>query len=187
MMSLAEAASRIRKLRERSCRDVIEIGRLLVEARAALEHGNWGSWLREEFCWSQDTAERFIRVFQVFGEANSALMRNLDPTALYELSRSSTPQEARDVVLELIEADTPPSLRDVKRIIREAKPPVEPQPEKPPARQAALREQFDGAITALLSLSTRSASTFVGAASADDLDMLANFLRQIAASEKRAA
>lgn len=183
-------AARILKLRQRTCEDMIEIGKLLIQAKGRLEHGEWGEWLRRQFAWSQDTAERFINVAEVFGETNSAPLRNLDASALYELARPSTPQEARDTVAGLIEDGTLPALADVRRIIKEARGIDEPEPapqERPSVQEAALQQQFMDAITALMKLSTKPANTFAGTVPADDLDMLANFLRQIAVAGRKAA
>lgn len=183
-------AARIHKLRQRTCEDVIAIGRLLIEAKAHLEHGEWCEWLRREFAWSRDTAERFTHVAAVFEDANAATLRNLDASALYELARPSTPQEARDTVAGLIEDGTLPALADVRRIIKEARGIDEPEPapqERPSVQEAALQQQFMDAITALMKLSTKPANTFAGTVPADDLDMLANFLRQIAVAGRKAA
>lgn len=184
-------AGRIHKLRQRTCEDVIAIGRLLIEAKAHLEHGEWCEWLRREFAWSRDTAENFIHVADTFGDGNTETFRRLDVSSLYLLARPSTPQEARDTVAELIADDTPPALADVKRIIREAKgteePEPTPQPEPPKARQAALAAQFQAAVEGLMSLSTKPTSAFAGIMPADDLDMLGNFLKQIAAASRKAA
>jgi hypothetical protein len=182
-------AKQIRALRQRTCKDVIQIGRLLIEAKDQLGHGEWGEWLRNEFAWSQDTAERFINVAKAFGKADSATLRNLDLSALYDLARPSTPQSARDQVVELIGDKNPPSLADVRSIIRDAKaadapklPPQPQQPKPPTPRQAALQEQFRQAIATLQALSTKPANTFAGIATPDDLVMLSNFLRQIASA-----
>ena len=132
-----QLATKIRKLRARPCQDIVEIGRLLVEAKAAIGHGSWSEWLRAEFAWSQDTAENYVRVFYNFKDAKSETFRNLDSSSLYELSRSSTPQEARETVATLIEEGSHP--------------------------------------------------TFAGIVQSDELEMLANFFRQIAANDRRAA
>jgi hypothetical protein len=176
----AAIAKQIRALRQRSCEDLIKIGHLLIEAKSQLAHGEWGDWLRDEFAWSQDTAERFINVANVFEKSNSATLRNLDPSALYELARPSTPQSARDQVVELIEDKNPPSLTDVRSIIRDAKTAdaaPQAQPPKPPTpRQASLQEQFRQAIATLKALSTKPAITFAAIASHDDLELVVNFL-----------
>ena len=45
----------------------IEIGRRLKEAKAMLDHGQWGPWLREEVDFSQSSANNFMRIFEEYG------------------------------------------------------------------------------------------------------------------------
>ena len=44
---------------------VWEIGDLLTEARAACEPGTWLRWLKDEFEWSDDTADRYMKVVEL--------------------------------------------------------------------------------------------------------------------------
>ncbi|HEY5378694.1 MAG TPA: DUF3102 domain-containing protein [Pseudolabrys sp.] len=184
--SIADA---IRDLRQNTGESILQMGALLVKAKRKIGHGEWGYWLRHEFAWSQDTAERMMNTTRAFGSGNSALVRNLEPTALIELAKSSTPAEARETVESLVKDGTVPSAGDVRRIIRAARGSEEPsEPREPPVpqerpsvRKAALADQFKAAIGTLMALSTKPANTFAGAVQADDLDMLGNFLKQIAA------
>jgi hypothetical protein len=45
---------------EQIARDTIEAGKLLIEAKQALEHGQWGQWLRENCDLSARTARRYM-------------------------------------------------------------------------------------------------------------------------------
>jgi Protein of unknown function (DUF3102) len=190
--SASEIAKTIRRLRERSCKDVIEIGRLLAKARDLLDYGDWYRWLETEFQWSRPTADNFIRVFETFGDSTSLTVSVLEPSALYALSQRSTPPTALAVVEKLVKAGKPPSAAGVKRIIREIKfpacddpPPVPSEPTPSPSvREAALAEQFRDAVTALVKLAARPSKTFAGVVPANDLDMVANFLKQVASKEK---
>jgi hypothetical protein len=58
--TLARHATEIRRLGKQVVSDVIEIGRLLVESKELVGHGDWIPWLSREFQWSDKTAERFI-------------------------------------------------------------------------------------------------------------------------------
>jgi hypothetical protein len=101
--TLVKYAEKIRTLLRRSGRDVIEIGRLLKDARKRLAHGEWLPWLQGEFRLSPDTAERFIHVHERFGKYRN--MRNLPPpTVLYELAKPSTPEAARTEIMRRAEA-----------------------------------------------------------------------------------
>ena len=72
----------------------VEIGRRLVEAKEMLNHGEWGNWLKTEVEFSQDTANRFMKLFDEYGaaqismfgaEVNSAALRNLSFTKALQL------------------------------------------------------------------------------------------------------
>jgi hypothetical protein len=192
MISLDKLARRILTLRQHTNENIIEIGRLLVVTKRRAGHGRWGEWLRDKFAWSEDTAERYINVSKKFRKTNSATLRNLDLSAVYELARPSTPQSAREQVIQLIEKEkNPPSLADVRKIIRESKPQSKPQPQTQPKpvkpREAAPHDQFRQAIAILQSLNTKPAKTFAGIVPGDDLVMLANFLKQIASANVKSA
>lgn len=49
---------------KRSC---IEIGRLLLEAKGLVPHGEWGKWLAENVDYSESTANNLMRCFKEFG------------------------------------------------------------------------------------------------------------------------
>src|SRR4051794_5421690 len=62
---LAEHAEAIRALGkqaiENTIKNIIEIGERLVDVRDNhLDHGEWLPWLKREFAWSRQTADRFI-------------------------------------------------------------------------------------------------------------------------------
>lgn len=118
---VSDIAGKIQELHQRTCEGMIEIGRLLIEAKDCLGHGEWGGWLRREFAWPQDTAENFIHVAEVFENIKSETFRSLDFLSLYLLARPSTSAAARDQILKLIEGGARPSVADMKRIIRNAK------------------------------------------------------------------
>ena len=50
---------------KRSC---IEIGRLLLEAKGLVPHGEWGKWLAENVDYSESTANNLMRYFKEFGD-----------------------------------------------------------------------------------------------------------------------
>ena len=52
---------------------IIEIGRRLCEAKAVLEHGEWGTWLREQVQFSQSTANNYMKIFERFGDDQISL------------------------------------------------------------------------------------------------------------------
>lgn len=65
----------------------IEIGRRLHEAKALLEHGEWGEWLKLSVDYSQRTASNLMRIFDEYGANQTALFGdNAKSQALANLS-----------------------------------------------------------------------------------------------------
>jgi hypothetical protein len=106
-VALAEHAAVIRVLGKRVVRDVIEIGQRLVQCKEIAGHGGWLPWLEREFEWSEDTAERYMAVAKL-GE-KFRTVRNLDVPlkGLYLLAAPSTPEEAREAVIERAQLSAP--------------------------------------------------------------------------------
>jgi hypothetical protein len=74
-------------------------------------------WLKREFGWSEDTAERYMQAHKVFG-SDSAQVRNLPDLPLrtfYMLAAPSTPEPARAEVIERAEAGEKLTHAQVKR------------------------------------------------------------------------
>jgi hypothetical protein len=112
---LVKHAEKIRTLLRRTGRDVIEIGKLLKDARKRLQHVEWLPWLQEEFRMSPDMAERFINVHTRLGKYRN--MRNLPPpTVLYELAKPSTPEETRTEIMQRAQAGERISTKEAKTV-----------------------------------------------------------------------
>lgn len=46
----------------------VEIGRLLTEAKAQVDYGQWGTWLEENVQYSQSTANNLMRLYESYGQ-----------------------------------------------------------------------------------------------------------------------
>lgn len=77
----------------------IEIGRRLVEVKAMLPHGQWGTYIKEQVGYSQSTANNLMRIFEEYGtaqqsifgpEAISQAIGNLSYTNIEDTSDSMT-------------------------------------------------------------------------------------------------
>ncbi|MBO5891246.1 MAG: DUF3102 domain-containing protein [Oscillospiraceae bacterium] len=53
--------------------NLIEIGRLLVEAKSIVPHGEWGKYLEERVDYSQSTANNFMKLYQEYGDKQESL------------------------------------------------------------------------------------------------------------------
>lgn len=57
----------------------IEIGRRLIEAKAVVDHGQWGEWLEKSVDYSQRTATNLMRICEEYGQnSNSQAFANLN-------------------------------------------------------------------------------------------------------------
>jgi Protein of unknown function (DUF3102) len=65
--------------------NVFVVGDLLVEARDACEHGDWLDWLADHFDWSEDSAERYMKVARLSTQIPHLRNLKLAKTTLYTL------------------------------------------------------------------------------------------------------
>lgn len=56
--------------------NIVRMGQLLIEAKAMLPHGQWGSWLKEKVEFSERSAQNFMRVAREYA-ANPQLVADL--------------------------------------------------------------------------------------------------------------
>lgn len=87
--TLPVIASEILQIEENACRvamdAAIRIGERLVEAKGIAGHGNWAQWCEENLNYSQKKAERFMKIFEEYGDENSPYLKS---TTLSKLSIS---------------------------------------------------------------------------------------------------
>ncbi|MDB5056349.1 MAG: rane protein, partial [Bacilli bacterium] len=57
----------------------VEIGRLLVEAKSLVAHGEWGDWLKNSVDYSQSTANNLMQLYREYGDSSDKL-QNLSYT-----------------------------------------------------------------------------------------------------------
>jgi hypothetical protein len=117
---LAGHAEAIRKLGKRVVNDVIEIGERLSKARSLIAHGHWLRWLEDELGWSDETARRFMSVFEM-NKIHKLWDSELPISVLYQLAAPRTPPEARDDIIERSKEGERLSLANVKETIAKAK------------------------------------------------------------------
>jgi hypothetical protein len=98
-VELAEHSEAIRALCRRHVEDAVEIGWRLTEVKGRLGHGNWLPWLRTEFGWSDDTAERYMRMHEFVKFRSVPNLGSFEITALEKLAGPSTPEAVRQEAL----------------------------------------------------------------------------------------
>jgi Protein of unknown function (DUF3102) len=148
-IALAEHAEVIRVLGRRAIGDVIEIGRRLTICKKLCGHGGWLPWLKREFC-SADTALRFMQVAD-FAENRNLRDLEIPVSGLYLLAAPSTPEAARDEVIERSEAGERLTSAQVKETIAKAvKAELDTKLETVRAeyerREATIRAEYEGRV-----------------------------------------
>jgi len=115
-----QKTSEIKSVMRRAAQDIIDIGAKLVEVKDRLGHGKFGEWLATEFQWSEDTAGNFMNVAKRFGD--NPKISEFAPSALYLLSRPSTPESAREAAFARAAAGQQVTHSVAKEIVQQHKP-----------------------------------------------------------------
>jgi Protein of unknown function (DUF3102) len=88
--ALDRIAARLRTALRRETKNIIEIGKILIESRDKhLEHGKWQTWLAENFDLPYRTAIRYVNAAGYVarkGKSATVALGNLSPTVLYRLA-----------------------------------------------------------------------------------------------------
>jgi Protein of unknown function (DUF3102) len=149
-ITLAGHAEAIRVLGRRVIGDVIEIGRRLTISKELCGHGDWLPWLKREFGWSDDSALRYMRVAE-FAKNRNLRDLELPVSGLYLLAAPSTPEAARDEVIERSEAGerlTPAQIRETvdKAVKAKLDTELETARARYEQREATIRAEYEGRV-----------------------------------------
>lgn len=121
------------------------IGERLTEAKDLVPHGEWGSWLKTEFDWSERTAQRYIKVAELLKNVNlkndTVSDLNVDLKALYLLAQRKTPEPVREAALQMAKTQHV-SHASVTAMLKRYLPPPPPTP-KEIARDKALEREAE--------------------------------------------
>lgn len=111
----------IKTLMRRTAQDIVEIGQKLIEVKDRLEYGCFSAWLQFEFEWSRSAAYKFMQVAERFGCVNFTQLQ-VAPSALYLLAAPSTPESARNEILERATQGERITYNTTREIVREHQP-----------------------------------------------------------------
>lgn len=78
-----ELVVKIKDYMNQTRQNIIEIGKLLIQAKSQVPHGEWAKWLADNIDFTQNTAHRFMRCAERF--SNCAPAHNLNSTQMFEL------------------------------------------------------------------------------------------------------
>ena len=108
-------ADRIRKY---TAKCIITIGRDLIAAKHYLSHGAFIRWVESEVGIPARTAQGYMKVAEWAGDKRADVTQ-LPPSVLYILSRSRTPKEFADKILQRVEAGERIALADLRGELRQ--------------------------------------------------------------------
>jgi hypothetical protein len=116
--------SEINFYKQQTAIGIIEIGKRLIEAKEQVNHGEWGTWLKDRVEFSQWTANKFMKCTTEF--SNCGLNNNLGQTKIFALldlpidERDLFISEQHEVNGEIKTVDEMTSM-ELKKVIKEKK------------------------------------------------------------------
>ncbi len=113
--------------KEQEDHSYLEMGRLLIEAKGKMKHGEWGSWLTANFEMSVRTAQKLMDTYKSLGDAQS--LSYLGYTKMTMLA--ILPSDKRDAFLsaqhkvegDVLKMPVDMTTREFERAVRECKGP----------------------------------------------------------------
>lgn len=97
-----KAVEHIGSLQQRLITDIVEIGRTLLRVKETVGHGHFLPWLREEFDWTERTAQNFMSTAERFGP-NPKCVSHLPLATVYRLAAPGTPDDLREKIIARLE------------------------------------------------------------------------------------
>ena len=102
----------------------VQLGRKLTEAKQLVDHGEWGTWIRDNLPFSQDKATMMMKIYDayganqesLFGDINSETFRNLGISQAFALL--SVPENEREQFVRDNDVESM-SVRELKKAIEE--------------------------------------------------------------------
>lgn len=125
--AVQQRTGEIRERVRRAAQDIVDIGQRLAEVKERLPHGQFGTWLAQEFEWDERQAQRLMSVAERFGKSDNLSL--MAPSALYVLAAPSTPEPARQAALALAAGGEKVTHARAKEIVKANREPVKEEPE----------------------------------------------------------
>lgn len=114
-----EAKAAAERIKERMRGAVVEVGADLIQVKARLPHGEFGKWLKAEFAMTERSAQNYMAAAEIASKCETVSV--LKAKTLYLLAAPSTPEPARQEIVDRFVAGEVVSDRAVKDLIAEAK------------------------------------------------------------------
>lgn len=118
-------AAIVSRIKARNSGYAVETGKDLIEAKALVPHGKWGQWLKENFNWSERSAQNYMNATKAV--AKNAEFADLKPASIVALTAKNVPEAVKSEVIADLQAGKKPSLKEVKAKITAAQSKAEPK------------------------------------------------------------
>ena len=120
LREIRQEANVIKLKMKRSVSDIIDAGKRLHAVKKRLPHGYFKKWIETELGCHYTTGVNLMRVADVFGDSQEKVSNmGVAASILYFLATPSTPKQARQKVIQLIEDGENISYAETKQIVRE--------------------------------------------------------------------
>lgn len=166
---------------------IFEIGKRLEEAKSLVAHGEWGEYLETEVSYSQDTANKYMKVYREYNVngvfPNSDTFMNLDFSKAYKLL--SVPAEEREEFARQNDVANK-SVRELDQIIKERDAARRAQADAEAATEKALAERRRAEHELLDAQQKVAAAKSAEAAWQAEFDKLNAALNKATAAEQQA-
>ena len=113
--------SRAERIKTALRRNLTDVGRELLAAKAVLRHGQFATWLADAVGMTPRTAQNIMAACRLLRENEN--FAHLGRSALYLLAGSNVPAAARAAVARMADQGAVPSQREVKLLISRAEHP----------------------------------------------------------------
>jgi hypothetical protein len=212
--SLKDIEGDLQSVLRANTRCVIDIGRLLIEAKAQIEYGQWLTWLKAQGFVSDRTAERYMAAVEFADRFDTVSNLKLHPSALYRLIERECNAPLREAVfaaakthwvnkdeVDAIQArltqdilsppeapppPSPPPSSPPPSSPPPSSPPPSSPPHPPPDPDRALDKQFRTAIEILNTLASKSVDRWLGLVPPEQVAKAADMLRLLVERMQRA-
>lgn len=114
--NIEKTTAEILILKEQTAQNIIEIGKRLIKVKESLPHGEYLNWLENSVDFTERTAQRFVRVANVF--ANTTSVSHLGSRKLFALAGLDE-EERQEVMQENNVEDM--TTRELEQVVKEKK------------------------------------------------------------------
>lgn len=104
----------------KTAQNIIEVGKRLTQAKSLVQHGEWRSWLENNFTLDERTAQRFMQISERFS-GKSVDVDVFKPSQLTEMLALPDAEETKSFIEQKAAEGTPVSDMSIKTLRKELK------------------------------------------------------------------